>query len=307
MAVHNGSPYLRTAMDSILGQTYCDFQFLIVDDASTDDTRETIRSYNDSRIQLLPLEQNVGQTAALNIGLRRASTQWIARMDADDYASPNRLEEQVRALDEDDFLACVGTFAWTFRHDPLVVDRIITPPADYLGIKRASLSELALIHGCIVVSREALLDIGAYDERYRYCADVEMFDRLLAKYRASNVPVPLMGLRYHEHQGSLSTRAINENIDIIWNRLLNYTKSPEEAGIVLASLSWVYLLRARRSTGDRHFLKILPDIWRALRASPRKFPWYIFKIFAIYNVPARRRAMVKGFLVRSIPGLSARW
>ena len=74
MAVYNGSAYLRTAMDSILQQTYSDFQFLIVDDASTDDTREIIRSYEDSRIQLICLEQNVGQTASLNIGLRQAST-----------------------------------------------------------------------------------------------------------------------------------------------------------------------------------------------------------------------------------------
>ena len=151
MAVHNGSPFLGVAVDSILQQTYRDFQFLIVDDASTDDSREIIRSYEDSRIVLNCLEHNIGQTAALNIGLRQASTRWIARMDADDYAASTRLEEQMFVLEADGSLGCVGTFAWLFRDDPQVVERIITPPTDYVEIKRASLSEIALIHGCIIV------------------------------------------------------------------------------------------------------------------------------------------------------------
>ena len=95
MTVYNGSPFLRTAIDSILNQTYADFCFLIVDDASTDDSREIVRSYKDPRIQLVCLEHNVGQTAALNIGLRQATTPWIARMDADDYSGPTRFEEQM--------------------------------------------------------------------------------------------------------------------------------------------------------------------------------------------------------------------
>jgi glycosyltransferase involved in cell wall biosynthesis len=160
MTVYNGSPYLRTAIDSILEQTYCDFQFLIVDDASTDDTREIIRSYEDSRIQLLCLEQNVGQTVALNIGLRQASTQWIARMDADDYSAPSRFEEQMRALDEDSSLACVGSFGWIFRDDPQAVERIVTTPTDSHDIKQASLAELALIHGCIIVSTTAKAQVA---------------------------------------------------------------------------------------------------------------------------------------------------
>ena len=98
MTVHNGGPYLRTAIHSVLAQTYRDFRFLIVDDASSDDTRDIIRSYDDPRVELMVLPQNVGQTAALNLGLRHAASPWIARMDADDYAAPSRLEEQLGAL-----------------------------------------------------------------------------------------------------------------------------------------------------------------------------------------------------------------
>src|SRR3989338_9985680 len=99
MAVHNGAPYLRVAMDSILRQTYCTFRFLIVDDASGDDPRQLIGSYADPRVELLALERNVGQTAALNTGLHSCTSPWIARMDADDYSAPTRLEDQMRALE----------------------------------------------------------------------------------------------------------------------------------------------------------------------------------------------------------------
>src|SRR3989338_10031399 len=110
MAVQNGGPYLRTAIESILHQTYRDFCFLIVDDGSTDDSREIVRSYDDRRIELLCLEHNVGQTAALNKGLRHAPTPWIARMDADDYSARTRLEVQIKSLEGEPLLACLGTF-----------------------------------------------------------------------------------------------------------------------------------------------------------------------------------------------------
>ena len=94
---------------------------------------------------------------------------------------------------------------------------------------------------------------------------------------------------------------------LISNRLLDHTDSPNEAAIVRGNLAWAYLMRARRSAGQRDLMNIFPDIWRALRAAPARFPWYIIKIFGIYNVPARRRGAVKRFFVRVVPGLSARW
>src|SRR5688572_19340877 len=122
MAVRNGEPFLTAAIESILRQTYEEFRFLIVDDASTDRTREVIRSYDDKRIELLCLQQNVGQTAALSIGVQRVSTPWIARMDADDYSAATRFEKQMNLLTADPSLGCVGTFAWVFRNDPAVAE-----------------------------------------------------------------------------------------------------------------------------------------------------------------------------------------
>ena len=181
MAVRNGEPFLSTAIESILRQTYEHFIFLIIDDASTDHTREIVGSYqeNDKRIELLCLAKNVGQTAALSIGVRHLSTPWIARMDADDYSAPTRLEEQMRLLDRDSSVGCVGTFAWVFRDDPAAAESIITRPEFHSDIKRALVWDAPIIHGSIVVSRNAFLEAGGYNDRFRYTADLDLYDRLI--------------------------------------------------------------------------------------------------------------------------------
>ena len=304
MTVYNAGPYLATAIDSMLGQTYSGFRFFIIDDASTDNTREIVKSYKDERIQLICLDQNVGQTAALNIGLRQASTRWIARMDADDYSAPIRLEEQIKALAEDHTLICVGTFAWLFHDDPQVVERMITPPVEFAGIKRAALSELPLIHGSIVVDRKALLDLGGYDERYRYAADTELFDRLIAKYRAANVPKPLLGLRRHDDQGTRTKAIVDEGIDIMARRLLSTDYSAEEAAIVRGVLSRSYVLRARFSASQRKGRELLTDLSRGFRASPKKFWWYCGIVFLYYTIPTGPRVKIRKFLGRTLPGIT---
>ena len=95
MTVYDGKNYLHEAIESVLCQTFNDLEFLIIDDASTDNSVEIINSYNDSRIKLLINDNNIGQTASLNIGLSRAQGEYIARFDQDDVCLPKRLEEQL--------------------------------------------------------------------------------------------------------------------------------------------------------------------------------------------------------------------
>ena len=95
MTVYNGKNYLNEAIESVLCQTLTNYEFLIVDDASTDNSIEIINSYNDSRIKLLINKKNIGQTVSLNKGLAIAQGKYIARFDQDDVCLPKRLEEQV--------------------------------------------------------------------------------------------------------------------------------------------------------------------------------------------------------------------
>lgn len=304
MAVHNGSPFLRTAMDSILQQTYSDLCFLIVDDASTDDTREIVESYQDERIQLECMDRNVGQTAALSVGLRLAASPWIARMDADDYSAPTRLEEQMQVLDADPSLRCVGTHAWTFRDDPRDVDGVITTPLLNEDINRALLRGSPIIHGTLVASRMALLEVGGYNDRYPVGADLELYDRLLPRYSSANLPRQLLGIRLHKGQGSRSQSACDDGIEICSRRLLTNNYSRDDAAIVRITLCHAHLVRARFFGARAGYFELSKDVFRAMRVSPSAFVWHFFLVFVVGLIPEWLRATLRRILKRFRPGIS---
>lgn len=269
MAVHNGGRYLSIAIDSILAQTYKTFHFLIVDDASNDETRPIIQSYEDPRIELVCLERNVGQTAALNVGLRRISSSWIARMDADDYAAPERFAQQMACLEKRTDVECLGTFGWLFREDPNQMDRVLEKPLEHGDILQTLWSGIPMIHGSLIVSRRAMVETGLYDERYRYSADLDLYTRLLPRCRAENLPVPLLGIRRHQEQGSLSKRCIDENVEI-FSRMLHQTRTRKEHLRVRESLAFTYRTRATYWQSQNNRLEAIKDLGRSCLAAPER-------------------------------------
>lgn len=300
MAVHNGEEYLHTAMDSILGQTYQDFRFLIVDDASTDSTVGIIQSYDDPRIDLLVLEQNLGQTGALNVGLKKVTTEWVARMDADDFSASTRLEEQMQALDADSSLKCIGTDAWTFSDDPSVVEGTIVKPSTETDIRRELMKGSPIIHGSIVISRDALLAIGAYNERYRFANDVELYDRFLPTNPSANIPRLLLGIRRHEGQGSRTKVNFDEVIEIFEHRLLHETYTREERKVVQSTLSRFHVIRARFSFFEGKISDAAKDLGRAFKTSPKQFIWNCLFVAVVYQMSESSRRRVKR-LLRMVP------
>jgi len=109
MAVYNGEPYLQYALDSILGQTFRDFELIVIDDASTDRTDEILSGYDDPRIIIISNETNLGQTVSLNKGITIASGKYIARHDADDISHLDRFQSQVDFLNQNPRIGLLGT------------------------------------------------------------------------------------------------------------------------------------------------------------------------------------------------------
>lgn len=270
LAVYNGERFLRTAIESVLAQTYPNFRFLIVDDCSTDQSARLVESYRDPRIELVRLPKNIGQTAALNLGSQRASTRWIARMDADDYSAPARLEEQMKALERSPGIHCVGTAAWEFSDDPKVVNHIIRRPEGEQQIRRAALLGQGIIHGSVVIERQALLDAGGYDERYWYASDRELFIRFLRRYRAINLPEALVGCRRSPAQDSYSLKAADEYIDLFQRLLEGNGTTGEERGILRDGLSYSYIFRADWFLARGRYREMLGDIARSFRTCPTR-------------------------------------
>lgn len=301
MAVYNGSLYLRTAIESILEQTYRDFEFLIVDDASSDDTVEIVKSYDDNRINLISLCRNIGQTAALNIGLHQSTTPWIARMDADDYSAPTRLEKQMDALRADPSIACVGTHVWIFSDDPGTIDGAFSTPLKHAEIKYALLRGSPIVHGTILVKRSALLDVGGYDERYRLTQDLELYDRLVPRYKTANIPSKLVGIRQHTNQASQSRLANEEALEICSRRLMTNNYSRNEEAIIRSTLCRAFLFRARFSRKDHEYIEFWKNLARGFRISPNSFFWNFCSIFLFDRFSSTRQIILRRVLTRSAP------
>ena len=196
MPVHNGLPYLGEALESVLNQSLRDFEFLIIDDASTDGTTAVLAEYarRDHRIRILANEQNMGLGYSLERGVAEASTPWIARMDADDISSPGRLESQVKFLNENPEVDIVGAYALRIneRGDVLGEKRV---PVSHEQIRRL-IWTCPFNHNTVIMRREGILAAGSYSPRLRINEDYDLWFRCAScELRFANMPIPLVSYR----------------------------------------------------------------------------------------------------------------
>jgi glycosyltransferase involved in cell wall biosynthesis len=195
MTVFNGGRYLAPAVESILSQSYADFEFLIVDDASTDGSIEVLRSFaaGDSRIRLLLNDRNKGQTACLNQGLREAKGRWIARQDADDLSLPGRLAAQWAVIRSCPDLVLVGVNGWIIDEKGACSGLIHAPLHDS-GIRWSMPFRNPFIHTGVVFRAGE----GFYDEEFKICQDWEFWSRLAERGRLANLPDRFVAYRHSE-------------------------------------------------------------------------------------------------------------
>jgi glycosyltransferase involved in cell wall biosynthesis len=198
MTVFNAESFLAEAISSILEQTYPDFEFVIVDDASRDNSVEVAQSFSDSRIRFYRNRENLGQYASLNVGLTRCRGRFIARMDADDVCHPERLRRQVEAMQDDDGLVLCGCMA-----DTLDGTQRYRYPRDDREIKVLLFWTCPFAHPGVMIRRSCLVDMDqVYDTRYRYGADYDLWIRLVARGRFRNLEG--VYLRYRRHENSMT-------------------------------------------------------------------------------------------------------
>ncbi|MEA2235590.1 MAG: hypothetical protein QOC81_314 [Thermoanaerobaculia bacterium] len=195
LCVYDGEGYLREAIDSILGQTYRDFEFLIIDDASRDATPAILASYDDKRIRIIRNPENIGLTRSLNLGLREARGALIARQDADDVSFRDRLARQVAFLERNGDVAVVGSQAVSI--DELGRRRARLRRCEtHLGIRWQLMYENPFVHSAVVFRRDLVLDrFGGYDETFRTNQDFELWSRLSREHPLRSVHETLVANR----------------------------------------------------------------------------------------------------------------
>lgn len=234
MSVYNGEKYLREAIVSILNQTFGDFEFIIINDASTDSSGLIIDSYLDARIKCINNEINLGLTKSLNKGIDTAKGEYIARMDADDLSHPERFAKQLYFLHKNSDVTICGTQI----NELGKMDQVSNFPLTHNEIKVELLSTNPLAHPTVIWRKKDFDDNGfKYDEAYRTSQDYELWSRVLYKLKAANLKENLLQYRVHNKQVSVNQANYQTDnaikIKVTQLNFLNIHPTEEELGFHL--------------------------------------------------------------------------
>ena len=207
MPVYNGERFLAAAIDSILAQTFSDYEFIIVDDGSTDGSAAIISDYarRDRRIRPLRHETNLGQSSALNSGIAAARGEFVAGMDADDISLPERLRKQLDYLSSHPHIGAAGVFAREIDADSKPIREVAYPQAHASIIIGMLFGRASLGGAYAVLRREDLLAVGGYNTK-ALVNDWELWTRLANRTRFANLPETLYLYRKHEASITISQR-----------------------------------------------------------------------------------------------------
>ncbi len=200
--VHNGEKYLAQAIESVLPQTFRDFELLIVDDGSTDGSRAIMDRYarRDARIRIL-YQVNRGVSAAGNLGFEKARGEWVARLDADDLFLPDKLQRQIAFIRQHPDVRIVGTLGYFINHAGRVIGLVSTDGP----FTRAQFEKMAarrepvfFVHSSTLMHRETVLAEGGYREQFVQAEDVDLWLRMAEKgHLLLKMPDPLLLYRLH--------------------------------------------------------------------------------------------------------------
>ncbi|MDO8662386.1 MAG: glycosyltransferase [Candidatus Omnitrophota bacterium] len=218
MTVYNAQGYLDKSIQSVLNQTYRDFEFLIIDDGSRDESVEKIKAYQkvDPRIVLYINSKNIGQTSSLNRGFELARGKYVARIDADDIAFAHWLQSQVDFLKKNGDVDVLSAGLVTFGEKGL--GKVYFSPFCRQDLLLKAIIKSPLNHGSAFIRKDAILNIGAYSNNYKIAADYGVWTNFLRKNGsiASN-PNIVMAIRMHadsESEKNRLTQALKEIAEI---------------------------------------------------------------------------------------------
>jgi glycosyltransferase involved in cell wall biosynthesis len=199
----NGERFIRPAIESILNQTYRDFELIVIDDCSTDSTPRILREFKDGRLRIVSNEENLGIADTLNKGIAVARGEYLALQDHDDISLPPRLECQVAFLDRNPRVGMVGS-------NCNIIDEAgtISPgwPVKYddAELKWAVLWRCPFFHTTVMVRRRDMKEVGGYssDPKYRFSEDYDLMSRIALRHAVANIPQLLGYWRMHKTSAS---------------------------------------------------------------------------------------------------------
>jgi glycosyltransferase involved in cell wall biosynthesis len=209
MPFYNAQKYIALAIESILKQTFSDFELILINDASTDGSDEIVAKYlQDERIIYIKNNDNKGIVYNLNLGLKLAKADIIARMDGDDVSELNRFEKQFDFLQNNSDISVLGSFVKIINSDGQIIDHR-SKPLDWEKIRQQIIIYSPLVHPSVMFRKKEVLAVGGYREGYIYVEDIDLWYRLsYSGYKISNIPEFLLQYRFHENSTSKKSKLI---------------------------------------------------------------------------------------------------
>lgn len=268
MPAYNAEKYLREAIDSILAQTFTDFEFIIINDGSTDATKDIILSYSDQRIVYLENESNSGICVTLNRGLDAARGRYIARMDSDDISLPERFAKQVVYMDTHPEIGVLGTDIEVFGEGvtPYTFEQLHTPEECQAGL----LFNSCFAHPSVMIRKSVLNDNNLqYNDDFRGLEDFELWWQIGKYSKLNNLPEPLLRYRHHKGQetqniSSKVKRAFETFLSIRMNDI-NVSISSEDMKLLLFYSTGNY--ETIVSNDFRPFIMLLKNILKSFSSN----------------------------------------
>jgi len=229
MPVYNVEPYVRESIESVLSQSFEDFELIIVDDGSTDGSLDVVRSFNDKRIKIIQNEKNMGLVYTRNKLVRESCGEFIAVLDSDDIATVDRLKIQYEFLKENPKYAVVGGWLKTIRSNGAHfgnVWRYITDP-DQLPVRLLFGNQIA--HSAVMMRRN-ILDESPYKAEFPVGQDYDLWVRLSQKHKIINLPELFYYYRQHQNSVTKSKKSVQDDstYKILKYQLYKFGISPSE-------------------------------------------------------------------------------
>lgn len=249
---YNAGRYLRPAVDSILAQSYRDFELIVIDDGSTDGSMESISAIPDERLRIVRNPRNLGLVATRNRGIELARAPLMAILDSDDVARVDRLEKQVARFRDDPALALLGSCADIIDDDGRVIGAIDPELYGHEEIKRQLLNRNRFVQSSVILRLDVVRAVGGYPQDYDVAEDYALWLRLAETHHVANIPERLV--QYRVHGSQISQRkvarmrlATDQAREEAWGRLL-VGGNPDGVEAPTFATRW------QRLRGQRHTL-----------------------------------------------------
>jgi glycosyltransferase involved in cell wall biosynthesis len=280
LPVWNAGRYLAGAIDSVLAQTFADFELLIIDDGSTDGSRALIRRCRDPRIRRIENEKNLGVTRSLNLGLERALGCYVARADADDLCAPERLARQVAFLDAHPGVALLASRARRIDAGGAELG-VIDVPVDGEWLRRRLRLANCIVHGTVMMRADAVRALGGYDAAMERAEDYDLWLRIAERHEIAALPELLYAWR--DHDGGVGRRHLAEMLGVA-DQARSAARRRFTAGLVEE-------VRSGTLSAGRAARRALALVWEA----------------DAFRAPRSRAAALLGTCARRAPRIHAGW